>query len=70
MRRIVVVAFALLLTPQGASPAAAIGSNALALATLIAENSPLLGPNEKMVLAGLNDGHLNFAFPKTRKISV
>jgi hypothetical protein len=48
----------------------AIGCNALALATLIAENSPLLGPNEKMVLAGLNDGHLNFAFPKTRKISV
>jgi hypothetical protein len=38
-------------------------SNALALAALVAENSPLLGPNEKMVLARLNDGHLNFAFP-------
>jgi hypothetical protein len=38
-------------------------SNALALAALVAENSPLLGPNEKMVLARLKDGHLNFAFP-------
>lgn len=66
MRRMVLVAFPLLLSPQGASAATAIGSNALALAAFVAENSPLLGADEKMVMARLIDGNLNFAFPKVK----
>ena len=50
LRRLVFVAFPLLLAQQVASAVTAIGDNALALAALVAENSPLLGPNEKMVM--------------------
>jgi hypothetical protein len=70
LRRLVFVAFPLLLVQQVASAATAIGDNAMALAALVAENSPSLGPNEKMVMARLIDGNLNFAFPKNKKISV
>jgi hypothetical protein len=70
MRRMVLVAFLLLLAHQGAWAASAIGNNAMALAALVAENSPLLSPNEKMVMARLIDGNLNFAFPKNKNISV
>jgi hypothetical protein len=45
----VLVAFPLLLVPQGASAVTAIGCSAMALAALVAENSPLLGADEKMV---------------------
>jgi hypothetical protein len=69
MGRMVLVAF-LLLAHQGAWAASAIGNNAMALAALVAENSPLLSPNEKMVMARLIDGNLNFAFPKNKNISV
>ena len=65
----VVVALPLLLVQLGPSPGTAVGGNALALAALVAENSPLLGPNEKMAMARLSDGNLNFSFPKN-KISV
>ena len=71
MRKMVLVAFPLLLlAQQGASATTAIGSNAMALAAFVGENSPLLGPNEKMVMARLLDGNLNFAFPQNKKISV
>jgi hypothetical protein len=70
LRRLVFVAFPLLLAQQVASAATAVGDHAMALAALVAENSPLLGPNEKMVMARLIDGNLNFAFPKNKKISV
>jgi hypothetical protein len=70
MRRMVLFALPLLLAQQGASTAKAIGNNAMALAALVAENSPLLGTDEKMVMARLIDGNLNFPFPKNKKISV
>jgi hypothetical protein len=70
MRKMVLVAFPLLLAHQGAWAASAVGNNALVLAALVGENSPLLNPNEKMVMARLIDGNLNFAFPKNKKISV
>lgn len=70
LRRMFFIALPLLLAQQGASAATAIGDNAVALAALVAENSPLLGPNEKLVMARLIDGNLNFASPKNKKISV
>jgi hypothetical protein len=68
MRRVVAVAFGLLLAGQSAATASDGG--ALALASLVAEFSPLLSANEKKVIALMFSGNLNFSFPATKKISV
>jgi hypothetical protein len=61
---------ALLLTSPSALAATAVGNNALALAALVAERSPLLSPIEKGVMVRLFEGRLNLTFPTTKKISV
>jgi hypothetical protein len=66
----VLLIFALLLAGQGALAATAIGSNAMALAALVAENSPRLSTNEKTVMARLIDDNLDFLLPKDPKIAV
>jgi hypothetical protein len=46
------------------------GNRALALAALVAENSPRLGAKDKRVMMHMLDGNLHFRFPPNRKISV
>jgi hypothetical protein len=58
-----------LLASQNASAATATGSSALALASLVAEASPLLSRHEKRVMARLFGGHLHH-LPANSKISV
>jgi hypothetical protein len=68
MRGIVLFTFAL--AGQGALAATAIGSNAMVLAALVAENSPRLSTNEKTVMARLIDDNFDFSFPKDQNIVV
>jgi hypothetical protein len=46
------------------------GNRALALAALVAENSPQLGAKDKRVMMHMLDGNLHFRFPPNKKISV
>jgi hypothetical protein len=72
MKRLVVLTLFLLLGHEAAlaAPATATGPAALALASVVAEHSPLLGYYDRKVMARLFDGHLNFFYPKNKKISV
>lgn len=54
----------------GSAAGSAIGSSALALAALVAADSPSLGGNEKAVMARLLAGDANFAFPPNMTILV
>lgn len=60
--RLILVA-ALLTLSGAASAETADGSGALALAALVAENSPLLGVTDKVVLAKFLNGQTNVAYP-------
>ena len=42
------------------------GNRALALAALVAENSPRLGAKDKRVMMHMLDGNLHFRFPPNR----
>ena len=60
--RFILVAAALTLSST-ASAETADGNGALALAALVAENSPLLGATDKAVLAKFLNGQTNVAYP-------
>jgi hypothetical protein len=70
MKRTASFIILLLLTNQGASAATVTGSGALALASIVAEYSPLLTGNEKRGMVRLFDGSLNFTLPPNTKITV
>jgi hypothetical protein len=53
-----------------ASAATVTGGSALALASLVAEQSPLLTQRERDVMARMLAGSLDFAFPASQKIVV
>jgi len=55
---------------SAASGASTSGSSALALASLVADHSPSLTPQEHEVMSDLLDGRLNFSFPPDRTIQV
>jgi hypothetical protein len=52
-----------------AAPATASGPTALAVAAVIAPNSPILNPGERKVIAGLFDGNSKISYP-IKKLSV
>ena len=75
MKRLVVLTVSMLLgqgaiSAAWAAPATATGQEALALAAVVAEYSPLLSAHDRKVLARLFDGDLNLSFPANQKISV
>ena len=70
MKTIVFVLSALMLMNRTVLAATASDGGALALASLIAEHSPLLTANEKKVMALMLNGNLSFSFPMNKKISV
>jgi hypothetical protein len=65
-----ILLFGLLLASQGALAATTTGSSALALATLVGVQSPVLSRHDKSVLARLLGGHTDVAFPANKKISI
>ena len=69
MRQIVVALLSLLLLEQHAL-AAGDHENSLALAAIVAENSPVLSSAEKIVMSDLLNGNLQFQFAANKKISV
>jgi hypothetical protein len=69
LKRKTIILFALIASTS-ASAASLTGSQALALASLVAAQSPVLSRQEKRVMARLFDGHSNLAFSAGRKISV
>jgi hypothetical protein len=70
MKRLVLAFLALLLFTHPASASVAAGNGALALAALIAANSPVLAESDKRILAALFEGQLDSPFAAGRKISV
>lgn len=70
MMRMAFFALSLLLASEAASAATATGSSGLALASLVAAQSPLLAWRERSVMARMFAGHLNFSFPANRKIAI
>jgi len=72
MNKVVPLAILLLFAHQAASAenSPPMHYSALALAALVAENSPLLTPYENERMARLFDGRLDFTFPANKKISV
>jgi hypothetical protein len=67
--KIVFVAASLSLASAAAAEAVD-GSGALALAALVAENSPLLGTADKAALAAFLDGKTNVDYPAGKTIAV
>ena len=65
-----ILLFALLLTSQSALAVTTTGSSALAFASLVGVQSPVLSRHEKGVLARLLGGHADVAFPANKQISV
>jgi hypothetical protein len=61
---------AMLTAPTPALAESLDGSGALALAALVGQTSPLLGPNPKQLLAKLLDGEIKATFPPGQTISV
>jgi hypothetical protein len=70
MKKIVLCAAMLLAIADGVAAATANGSSALALAALVADQSPLLTARERGVMARLFNGYLNVSVPANRKIVV
>jgi hypothetical protein len=70
MKRVAFCLMALLLVSKAASAASAIGNSALALASLVSEQSPLLNLDQKSVLGQLLRPDPNFSYLADRKISV
>jgi hypothetical protein len=72
MRQIISLLLPLLLSTQAFAdaPSKVDDSGALALAALVAENSPLIGAADKAVLAKLLDGETNVTYPAGQKISL
>jgi hypothetical protein len=70
MKRLAFFLFPLLLVSQTASAASAIGNSALALASLVSEQSPLLNLDQKSVLGQLLRPDPNFSYLANKKIAV
>ncbi len=71
MNRLAFILFSTCLVQSAAAaPSTTGGSGGLALAALIAEHSPSLTHKEKIIMARLLDGRLNFSFPSNKKIMV
>jgi len=70
MRKLTLLAVPLLLAGQPALADSASGSGALALAALVAAQSPLVNTPKKHVMALMLDGHLNFFSPANQTIAV
>jgi hypothetical protein len=70
MRRMILVLFALLGASRDAAAANANGSGALALAALVAEQSPLVARAEKDIMARLLNGNLVLSLLANRAISI
>lgn len=70
MKWLVLVCVPLLLLTYPASAGTVIGSSALALSALVAENSPMLAASDKIVLAALFEEHLDVPVSGGGKISV
>jgi hypothetical protein len=70
MKRLTIVLAALLLAHQSASAASAIGNSALALASLVSEQSPILTLDEKSVMGQLLHPNPNFSYLASKKITI
>jgi hypothetical protein len=70
MKRTALLVLSLLLPSHAAFAATLAGNQALALAALVADNSPLLGAKDKSIMLRMLDGNLNFTFAAHKKISV
>jgi hypothetical protein len=70
MKRIAFFCLSLLVASESASAATATGSSGLALASIVAGNSPVLTWRERSVMARMFAGYLNFSFPANRKITI
>jgi len=71
MRFVVIVCFAIAAqTAAFAAPVTASGPTALALAAVLAQQSPQIPPFNKRVIARLFHGNTNFGFVPNTKISV
>lgn len=70
MNRGWLVLIPLLLANQAASAATATGGSALALASLVADQSPSVRARDRTVLARLFNGNAGAVFPVGRKIEV
>lgn len=70
MKRMAFFVLCVLVASESASAATASGSNALALAALVAANSRLLAQQDRSAMARMFAGYLNFRFPANRKITI
>jgi hypothetical protein len=70
MKRVAFCLVPLLLAVEPASAASAMGNSALALASLVSEQSPLLNLDQKSVMGQLLRPDPNFSYLASRKISV
>jgi hypothetical protein len=72
MKKLIIPALALAVTPHAAlaAPGTATGPTALALAAVIAQQSPAVRPLDKRVIARLFGGNTRFGFTPSTKISV
>ena len=64
------LAIAMVICSSDVFAADARGPSALALAALTAEHDPALGASQRIVIAKLFAGQVNFAYPAGRKITV
>jgi hypothetical protein len=70
MKSMVLLVLLLLLSSHAAFAESLTGNKALALAALVAENSPQLGAKDKRIMMRMLDGDLHFRFPANKKISI
>ena len=70
MKRLVLLVFVLAAGPAAAAPMTVNGPGALALAAVVAPRSPMLGAQDRAVLARLFGGHTNFRYPAGRTFLV
>lgn len=70
MKSTALIVLLLLLSSHVAFAENLTGNKALALAALVAENSPQLGAKDKSIMTRMLDGNLHFRFPANKKISV
>jgi hypothetical protein len=70
MKKLTVVLIPLLFVNHPASAASAIGNSALALASLVSEQSPVSSLDEKSVMGQLLRPNPNFSYLASRKISI
>jgi hypothetical protein len=70
MRTLALLVFVLAAGPVAAAPMTVNGPGALALAAVVAPRSPMLGAQDRAILARLFGGHTNFRYPAGRTFLV